>query len=373
MKGLSWSWVATPPPLSEFHQQTSPELDTHVHLLHKKRVIEKTSVIRWQSRLFTVPKRDVPEGRLILDLSALNAFISCPSFRMLTMRDIRLLLPQHFWTVALDLTDGYWHIAVTPRKRPFLGFRYRDQNWRFRAMPFGLNVAPRIFTKLMAHAVKLMAEAGVWCLPYLDDLLIVSPTQEDCLAHREKAIGILKSLGWMLNDRKSRLQPAQVFDWLGFTFDLLSHTVQAAPDKRENLCLRLRSVVTSRYCSKRGLMQLQGLANWIGQFDPLVRLLLSRTRALLKIFRRRKLDAPFVLSPGMRLSLVKWLSFPSLPQALGNPSPTILIQTDASLQGWGFQINQTAFKGKFDTSMSYNINILELLTIWFSLLMVTEQ
>ena len=120
-------------------------------------------------------------------------------------------------------------------------------------------------------------------------------------------------------------------------------------------------------------MQLQGLANWIGQFDPLVRLLLSRTRALLKIFKRRKLDAPFVLSPGMRLSLVKWLSFPSLPQALGNPSPTILIQTDASLQGWGFQINQTAFRGKFDTSMAYSINTLELLTIWFALLMVEES
>ena len=119
--------------------------------------------IRWQSRLFTVPKKD-GEDRLILDLSRLNYYISCPSFKMVTLREVKLLLPMGYWTVSLDLRDGYWHVGIARRKCPFLGFSYNGQDYQFRAMPFGLNVAPRTFTKVMAHAVLLCAQAGAWML-----------------------------------------------------------------------------------------------------------------------------------------------------------------------------------------------------------------
>ena len=36
-------------------------------------------------------------------------------------------------------------------------------------------------------------------------------------------------------------------------------------------------------------------------------------------------------------------------------------------------INKTQFSGQFDTTMTYSINTLELLTVWFSLLMIEEK
>ena len=160
--------------------------------LRRKRVIEKAKFLCWQSRLFTVPKKDSQEDRLILDLSQINLFIQCPSFKMLTLKEVKLLLPPRFWTVSLDFKDGYWHIAVAPSKRPFLGFTYRGQDWQFRAMPFGLNIAPRAFTKVISHVIRVLAQAGIWCLPYLDDLLIISSTREECLHHTKLALQILK-------------------------------------------------------------------------------------------------------------------------------------------------------------------------------------
>ena len=186
-KGLTWSWVGHPPPPKELQQRTSQEMDQQVKKLYRLKVIEKTDYIKWQSRLFMVPKKDSSEGRLIIDLSELNAYIKCPKFKMLTMNQIRLLLPKTFWTASLDLKDGYWHVPVTPKKRPYLGFRYKNQNWQFRALPFGLNVGPRIFTKLIAHIVKVMAARGIWCLPFLDDLLIISSTEEECIQHTKMA------------------------------------------------------------------------------------------------------------------------------------------------------------------------------------------
>ena len=372
-KGLSWSWETTPPPLKVISQKESPELDLHMIQLRKKRVIEKAKTIKFQSRVFTVPKKDSPEGRWILDLSNLNTFIKCPKFRMLTMKEVRLLLQKGFWTVALDLKDGFWHLPVSRRKRPFLGFCYRGQLWQFRAMPFGLNVAPRLFTKVMAHMIKIMAAEGIFVLIYLDDLLIVAPTRDLCLAHMNKALAILESFGWIINDKKSRKQPAQVFDWLGVHLDLRNHTICSTVSNMEDLHHRLKSVIQASYCTKRKLMRLQGLANWVGRTNSIARLLLSRTRRLLKIFRMAKLDAKIFLSKGMKLSLVKWLYIPRVPQLLGNPPPTLVIQTDASFKGWGFEINSVPFRGAFDGTVGYSINALELLTIWFALLMVTER
>ena len=174
-------------------------------------------------------------------------------FRMLTMREVKLLLPRGFWSVSLDLKDGYWHVPVAPRKRPYLGFRYKGQNWQFRAMPFGLNIAPRIFTKVMAHIVKVMATEGIWCLPYLDDLLILAPTKEECLHHLDKAVKILEEFGWIINQEKSRKQPAQIFEWLGIHVDLKDHTVSATQAHMEDLQEQLKSVIKSKYTSKKKL------------------------------------------------------------------------------------------------------------------------
>ena len=241
-------------------------------------------------------------------------------------------------------------------------------------MPFGLNIAPRIFTKVMAHIVKVMATEGIWCLPYLDDLLILAPTKEECLHHLDKAVKILEEFGWIINQEKSRKQPAQIFEWLGIHVDLKDHTVSATQAHMEDLQEQLKSVIKSKYTSKRKIMKMQGLANWIGQNNKIIRLMVSQTKILIRAFRKQRLDTPLRLTKGMKLSLIKWLNTPRIPQALGNPTPSVIIQTDASLTGWGMKINNRTFQGTFDHSMgNWSINALELLTIWFALLMVRER
>ena len=140
-------------------QQPSPHLDRDIRKIYKK--VEKTRFLRFRSQFFSVPKRDTAEMRTILDLSLLNTFIENPSFKMLTLTQVRLLLPPGAWTVSLDLKDGFWHLAVAKPFRSFLGFSYRDQNWRFRVMPFGLNLAPRIFTKIILYVVHRLTHEDI--------------------------------------------------------------------------------------------------------------------------------------------------------------------------------------------------------------------
>ena len=362
-----------PPPLKILHQDTPPDADKILIKLRRIRVIEKAKIVRFQSRVFTVPKKDSQEGRLILDLSILNTFIECPSFKMLTLKEIKLLLPKNFWTTSLDLKDGFWHVPVSRTKRSFLTFRWRNQNWQFRAMPFGLCVAPRIFTKVIAHVVKVLAEAGIWCLPYLDDLLIIAASKEECEFKTRKAIEILSSLGWILNSKKSRTTPAQTFIWLGVFFDLRDHSARTPTETMSSFQNQLTQLITAHSTSVREIMRLQGLANWISLQDPIVKLILPRTRKLIRSLRRAGLDTPVILSSSSKLSLCRWIKGSPIPQSLGSPSPNIVIQTDACLSGWGFQIDDKRFSGSFSKSMTYSINVLETLTVWFSLLMVKEK
>ena len=276
-KGLSWSWKIRPPKIKRLKQQHNPILDQIVKKLVSKKVVEKTNHLKWQSRLFSVPKRESKEERPILDLSQINKYILCPTFKMLSINEVKLLLPKGCWTIAIDFTDGYSHLPVTPRKRPYLGFVYRGQAYQYRGCPFGLNVAPRAFTKVVSHVIQVLAKEGILALPYLDDLLIVAYSEEECKQLAQKAVEIIQKLGFIINAKKSRLIPAQVFEWLGVLWDLRDHTATTAPRKNQELEDLLKEVITSPQCTPRTIMRLQGLANWVGGTNQIVCLMVSTT------------------------------------------------------------------------------------------------
>ena len=374
-RGLSWMWKMAPPLMTRVRKQrTSPVMDLAVKKMSKKRVILKSKDIKHQSMLFTVPKKDSVEDRVILDLSELNDYIICPTFKMLTLSEIRLILPRMWYTAALDLKDGFWHVPIFKKLRAYLGFIYRGQGWTFRAMPFGLNVAPRTFTKLIKYMIKVLAAEGIWCLPYLDDLLIIAQTKEECLQKVHRAISVLEDHGWIINFEKSRLDPQQVFEWLGMQYDLdrfnIRNTIRSMTILQEHLI----HLIQSKCCTKKQIMRLQGLANWTGQVNPLTRLILSSTKTILSSLSSESLNSIVKQTTQMKMNLIKWIHTPNVPQLLGIPKVTHLVQSDASKTGWGFQINQDQYMGNFDISMrKFHIGILETLVVWFSTLMIQEN
>ena len=111
------------------------------------------------SRVFLVPKRDSQALRAVVDLSSLNRFIDNPKFRMLTVQHIRQTMRPLAWMVSLDLSDAYWHVQVHRRFQPFLAIPFNGHPYVFQRLPFGLNIAPRVFTKIVRQALlPLLAE-----------------------------------------------------------------------------------------------------------------------------------------------------------------------------------------------------------------------
>ena len=374
-KGLGWKWVRFPPPHSYFPQRQNKWIGMFIEEMLQKRVIEETNKIRWQSKLFVVPKKEEGKKRIILDLSALNQMIVCPKFKMLTLKEVRRNLPKGVFTCSLDLKDGYWHVPITPKLRPFLGFTYGNQLFQFRGMPFGLNVAPRAFTKIIFQVSKVAAKEGIWLLPYLDDILVVSQSREQNLDDALRTRQIFEELGFLINEEKSRMTPAQKFQWLGVEWNVKSNPSCTVPlttlEKLANLIDRTCQPETTK---RKQIMKLQGLANWIANVDPFFKLLTALTRSILRTFSG-SLDkkTPITLPRFTRARVLLWRSYHTVPAPLGTPDPDVHIMTDASRTGWGIVMNKKRYMGSFHPSMVYSINVKELLVVWMALLLVNRR
>ena len=92
--GLEGEWLVDRlPKFPRFLQKSTPILQEFVKELLEKKAIREVNVLFFQARLFTVPKEGTDRLRVILDLSKLNKFIRCNKFRMLTVAQVRTLLP----------------------------------------------------------------------------------------------------------------------------------------------------------------------------------------------------------------------------------------------------------------------------------------
>ena len=107
---------------------------------------------------------------------------------------------------------------------------------------------------------ELMAiRKGIRIHQYLDDWLVRARSQETCLQHTQTLIKMCQDLGWLVNLEKSELEPKQVFDFVGYQFDLGSGRVRPTPDRWQNLQDKIQVLLSLPTCPVRQFMSLIGL------------------------------------------------------------------------------------------------------------------
>ena len=321
------------------------------------------------NRLFEVPKKDSTKARLVLDVSPLNLYIPTHRFRMTTLATVRETLPPNCYMASIDLKDAYWHVPIAKAFRPFLAFSAGHSILQFRVLPFGINLAPRVFTKLLQPIHTILTRKGVTLLMYLDDWLIYAPSSNQCVEMIETTLDLGARMGLAFNLKKSQLTPSQSIQWLGISWDSSTSTMALSKDNQNRCRKQVHKALQASTFSRRNWETLMGSLNHACVVVPLGRL---RTRRLLhegaKTFRGQDRDAqiPF---PGQLQNLIKWWS-PShrLAQASKwtTPPPFLSLTTDASNTGWGYQSSQ-GHQGHgtwLPHESRWHINAKELLAVW---------
>ena len=109
------------------------------------------------------------------------------------------MLRKQNWLVKLDLKDAYLTVPVHPDSRNFLQFEWKDKKFQFDVLPFGLNCAPWVFTKLMKPLIGFWREKGVRLIIYLDDILIMNSSREAASGEFYLVASTLESVGFLIN------------------------------------------------------------------------------------------------------------------------------------------------------------------------------
>ena len=183
-------------------------IEEEINNLLAKDAIEEIpmSGLYYSSSMFLVTKKSGGK-RPVLNLKPLNKFVPNQTFKMEGIHLLKdFLKPNHFMT-KLDLSDAYYSISIDKHSRRYLQFIFEGKLYQFKVLVFGLNTAPRIFSKCMKPVVAFIRSKGILIIIYLDDILLAAQTYHECLCQTNFAIDLLESLGFHVNREKSQLIP----------------------------------------------------------------------------------------------------------------------------------------------------------------------
>ena len=170
------------------------------------------------SRLFLVEKA-TGGWRPVIDLSHLNDFVQLTLFKMETVASVLLSVREGDFLASLDLKDAYFQIPIQGSSRKLLRFMSEGTVYQFKALCFRLSTAPQVFTRVFA-AVSAWAHArGIRLLRYLDDWLVLSSSEKKAKESIRELLSVCRTLGIVINEKKSDLVPSQSAKYLGMTID----------------------------------------------------------------------------------------------------------------------------------------------------------
>ena len=323
------SLTRSPTVISNYHNSAKQSflLEALYQLINKDAVepVEIQNSLGFYNRLFLVPK---PNNwwRPVLDLSTLNTFLNTESFKIETPETIRTSLQAGEWVTSIDFKDTYFHIPIHSQSRKYMRFQLPGRSYQFKALPFGLSTAPMEFT-VVAKEVKLMA------------------LQRGIRIHQT----LCQELGWLVNKEKSELAPKQVFNFVGYQFDLKEGKVRPTTECWQTLTDKIRSILLDPVCPVRQFMSLIGLLTATEKQVHLGRLHMRPIQWHLKNNWRVQespenvIPVPKSLHPHLRW----WLEESNvlLGQPLHPLKHALQIFTDASKEGWGAHLDKHTARG----------------------------
>jgi hypothetical protein len=290
------------------------------------------------SPLGVVPKKD-GGWRILLDTSRVNTFMTAPPFRYEHLEQILPAVKPGVWMIKVDMKDGFHHCRIHPEYRFLTAFQWLNTTYVWNCLPFGLNCSPFIFVKTLKPALNLARQMGITLVGYSDDVLIVSPTQQLCIEHRDKFLQILANLGWVANLKKSVLVPSQEMEFLGF----LLQTQLTQPDAVLTITSSKAKMLTDkiRWTLRRHPLMARDLASTVGFLQSIVRAVFMGQLNLRYLYAslntRQSWESPVILSDAATAELKWWNKILRAHQgvAISHRPVTWVLQTDASEIGWG--------------------------------------
>ncbi|GFW49903.1 retrovirus-related Pol polyprotein from transposon opus [Trichonephila clavipes] len=201
---------------------------------------------------------DSPEAnRFAIDYRKLNGITKYPRYPLPVIDDLLTNIPHTGVMSTLDLRNGYFQLAISPKDIEKTAFITRNGTFAFLRMPFGLSGAAPNFQK--AIDIILKPVIGRFVLVYMDDIIITSPSFKDHLDHLSQVFTLLRDAGLTLNKEKCHFARDKL-KYLGLII---------SKDGIETDSNKIRAITEMRPPkNNREVSKFLGMTGWYQKFIP---------------------------------------------------------------------------------------------------------
>lgn len=89
----------------------------------------------------------------------------------------------------------------------------------------GYTKSPGLFTDITRFITSFCRGKNILLIMYIDDILILGKSEEDCAQKVDFVVQLLKNLGFLINFEKSSLKPSQKVGSLCLKFYILLYVI----------------------------------------------------------------------------------------------------------------------------------------------------
>jgi hypothetical protein len=155
--------------------------------------------------------------RLCVDYRGLNKITIKNRYPLPRIDETLDQLRKARYYTRFDVRDGYYRIRMADGEEWKTAMRTRYGLFEWLVMPMGLTNAPATFQNYINDTLRKFID--IFCVVYIDDILIYSDTLEDHVSHVRKVLAALQDAGLYLKPEKCEFHTTET-EFLGF---IISH------------------------------------------------------------------------------------------------------------------------------------------------------
>lgn len=178
------------------------EIASNVQKLLKNKLIEP-SCSPYNSPVLLVPKKD-PDNhkawRMCIDYRALNKKLIADTYPLGRIDTILDSLGRTKFFTVVDLQSGFHQIPLEKASRPITSFSTEQGSFQWKVVPFGLNVSPNSFARMMAMAFSGLKPSQAFL--YMDDIIILGVTEDHHLNNLRDVFETCRRTNLKINAKK---------------------------------------------------------------------------------------------------------------------------------------------------------------------------
>lgn len=125
--------------------------------------------------IVSVAKKD-GSLRLCVDYRKLNTVTEPDQFPMADVKELLYQMAQASFITTLDLTRGYWQIAIHPDSQQYTAFATPHRLYPWNVMPYGLRNTVATFQSIMNEVLR---DHKDYAVAYIDDVAVFLKTWDE--------------------------------------------------------------------------------------------------------------------------------------------------------------------------------------------------